>query len=62
MANMVPPAHKAWTTGLFDVCAEPGGAGTCIYALLFPASAFGEMAAEAPVRALLPRQPPSLLT
>ena len=42
------PAKDAWTTGLFDVCAEPGGGATCIYATLCPACAFGEMAAGAP--------------
>lgn len=43
------PANAAWTTGLFDVCGEPGGGATCLYAALCPACAFGEMAAGAPV-------------
>lgn len=46
--NMPKPKANSWTTELFDMCAEPGGAGRCIYTMIFPGCAHGEMAALAP--------------
>ena len=46
--GMPAPKQNAWSTDLCDMFAEPGGAGRCLCALIFPGCAHGQMAAIAP--------------
>jgi len=51
--GMPAPKQNAWSTDLCDMFAEPGGAGRCLCALIFPGCAHGQMAAIAPTGSMI---------